>query len=58
MSQSNNRKDASGSKSSASSPEACEDCVLHEAGSDTSDDDNIYQKWLPAVRVTVIAMYR
>ena len=34
-------KDTSGSKSSASSSGASEDCVLQEVGSDTSDDDNI-----------------
>ena len=34
-------KDTSGSESSVSSSEAREDCVLQEAGSDTSDDDSI-----------------
>ena len=33
-------KDTSGSESSVSGSEANEDCVLQEAGSDISDDDN------------------
>ena len=34
-------KDTSSSESSISSSEANKDCVLQEAGSDISDDDNI-----------------
>ena len=34
-------KGRSGSESSVSSSEASEDCVLQEAGSDTSDNDSI-----------------
>ena len=52
-------KDTSGSKSSVSSLEASEDCVLQGVGTDTSDGDNIsLANWLPAVGVTVITMYR
>ena len=52
-------KGTSGSESSVSSSEASEDCVLQEAESDTSDDDNILRaKLLAPVGVIVIAMYR
>ena len=51
-------KDTSGSKSRVSSSEANEDRVLQEAGSDTSDDDNIpLAKLASSSWVIVIAMY-